>query len=34
MTGKERERLDNTARIIIYGGLFYFMAYWFMAEAL
>jgi hypothetical protein len=33
MTGKEKEMLDNAARVVIYAGLFYFMAYWFMAEA-
>lgn len=27
MTGKDRERLNHTARVIIYAGLFYFAAY-------
>ena len=27
MTGKEQERLNNVARVIIYAGLFYFIVY-------
>jgi hypothetical protein len=27
MTGKEQERLNNAARVIIYAGLFYFTVY-------
>ena len=27
MTGKEQERLNNMARVIIYAGLFYFTVY-------
>jgi hypothetical protein len=27
MTGKDRERLNNAARVVIYAGLFYFTVY-------
>jgi hypothetical protein len=27
MTGKDRERLNHAARVVIYAGLFYFTVY-------
>jgi hypothetical protein len=27
MTGQDRERINNLARVVIYAGLFYFIVY-------